>query len=131
MNRLGYQCYADAFNQRDYDAVYDHYVDGADIVFFGVSLASREQFKAFYSFLHDHVNESLTVLKFACSDDLVALEGIIRIEATKTLTAEALEERGYPKLFAMENGQIHEMPQYIHYHLNGDGKFTSVGCVLA
>lgn len=130
MKRADYQRYADAFNSRNYDAVYDFYSDDVQIAFFGVELADRESFKKFYNFLHSHVVESLHILKYASSDELVALEGVIRVEATKTLTKEALEAQGLPTHFAIKAGDVIEMPQYIHYHLNTAGKITKVGCAM-
>lgn len=130
MDRAVYQRYADAFNRRDYDMVYDFYLDDVIIEFFGVSLPDRAAFKRFYTFLHAHFIETLTIVKYASSDELVALEGIIRVEATRDLTAAALEEQGLPTLFAIQKGAVLEMPQYIHYHLDPSGKITSVGCAL-
>ena len=130
MERAEYQRYADAFNARDYDAVYDFYADGAKLAFFGVEIGSREEFRKFYSFLHAHLIETLTILRYASSDELVALEGIIRVEATRDLTEAALEEQGIPTLFAIQKGAVVEMPQYIHYHLDPNGKITQVGCAL-
>ncbi|MBO9723580.1 MAG: nuclear transport factor 2 family protein [Novosphingobium sp.] len=131
MDRAEYQKYADAFNSRNYDAVYDFYAEDVEIAFFGVNLGSREEFKRFYNLLHAHIVETLTISKFASSPELVALEGTIRVEATRTLPASTLEEAGLPTTFAIEAGQVLEMPQYIHYHLNEAGKITSVGCTLA
>lgn len=131
MTREEYQRYADAFNARDYDAVYDHYAEGARLAFFGLDIRNREQFKHFYGVLHAHVIETLTIERFAGSAELVALEGVIRVEATDTLTAETLEQAGLPVLFAIQAGEVREMRQYIHYHLDAAGKFQSVGCVLA
>lgn len=130
MDRAVYQRYADAFNRRDYDTVYDFYSDGANIAFFGVSLNDRAAFKRFYTFLHAHVIETLTIVKYASSDELVALEGIIRVEATRDLTAAALEEQAIPTAFAIQKGAVLNMSQYIHYHLDPAGKITSVGCAI-
>jgi ketosteroid isomerase-like protein len=131
MDRTEYQRYAEAFNARNYDAVYDYYADDVEIAFFGVNLGSRDEFKRFYNLLHEHMIETLTISKFASSPELVALEGTIRVEATKTLPASTLEAAGLPITFAIEAGQVLEMQQYIHYHLNEAGKITSVGCTLA
>lgn len=130
MDRARYEQYASAFNSRDYDTVYDFYADGAKLSFFGVDLPDRQSFKAFYQFLHAHLIETLGITRFASSDELVALEGIIRIEATEDLRAQDLEARGYPAHFAIAKGDVREMPQYIHYHVDQAGKFTWVGCAL-
>jgi hypothetical protein len=131
MTRDEYQRYADAFNAGDYDAVYDHYAQDARLAFFGLDIRNREQFKHFYGVLHAHVIETLTIERFASSAELVALEGVIRVEATKALTVETLQQAGLPVHFAIEAGEVREMRQYIHYHLDAAGKFQSVGCALA
>ncbi len=129
MTREDYERYAAAFNARDYDGVYDFYAPGARLTFFGVDLGSRAAFKAFYAFLHDHVEETLTIHRFAASDELVALEGVIRIAARKDLTAEALAAQGLDRFFPIRAGEVQELRQFIHYHVD-NGKFTAVQCAL-
>ncbi|SER45564.1 nuclear transport factor 2 family protein [Sphingobium sp. YR768] len=129
MNRADYDRYAQAFNDRDYDTVFDFYAPGASIRFFGVDLGTREAFKRFYGFLHAHVIETLTIERFATSDELVALEGIIRVEATQDLDAATLAAQGLDQFMPIAKGQVQQMRQYIHYHV-ADGKFTSVGCAI-
>ncbi|WP_088185325.1 nuclear transport factor 2 family protein [Sphingobium sp. Z007] len=129
MDRADYDRYARAFNDRDYDTVFDFYAPGASIRFFGVDLSTREAFKRFYTFLHAHVIETLTIERFASSADLVALEGIIRVEGTKDLDAATLASQGLDQFAPIMKGQVQEMRQYIHYHV-ADGKFTSVGCAI-
>lgn len=129
MNRADYERYAQAFNHRDYDTVFDFYAPDAKIQFFGVDLGTREAFKRFYSFLHAHVIETLTIERFAASENLVALEGIIRVEGIRDLTAEALREQGLDQFAPIRKGEVQEMRQYIHYHV-ANGHFTSVGCAI-
>lgn len=129
MTREDYERYAAAFNARDYDAVYDFYAPGAHLTFFGVDLATRDAFKRFYGFLHSHVDESLTIERFAASNELVALEGVIRIEARRDLSAEALAAEGLDQFFPIKAGEVQELRQFIHYHVS-DGKFTAVSCAL-
>ena len=129
MDRTEYERYAQAFNDRDYDMVFDFYAPGASIRFFGVDLGTRDAFKRFYTFLHAHVIETLTIERFASSADLVALEGIIRVEGIKDLDAAALAAQGLDQFSPIAKGQVQEMRQYIHYHVAG-GKFTSVGCAI-
>lgn len=129
MTREDYDRYAAAFNARDYDAVFDFYADTPDIAFFGIAIRTREQLRDFYTFLHAHVNETIAVEKFASSDELAAVEGVIRIETFADLTREALDARGMEQFFPMAAGDVLEMRQYIHYHLEG-GKIRSVGCAL-
>jgi len=130
MERADYERYAQAFNDRDYDQVLDFYAPDARIGFFGIDLSDREAFKRFYKFLHSYVKETVTVEKFASSDELVALEGVIRVEGLRDLTADILKAEGLEQFFPIAKGEVQEMRQYIHYHL-ADGKFTSVGCAIA
>lgn len=129
MTRADYDRYAQAFNNRDYDTVFDFYAPGAAIRFFGVDLGTREAFKRFYGFLHAHVIETLTIERFAASDDLVALEGVIRVEATRDLDAATLAANGLDQFMPIAKGEVQEMRQYIHYHV-ADERFTSVGCAI-
>lgn len=129
MNRADYDRYAHAFNDRDYDTVFDFYAPGASIRFFGVDLGTRDAFKRFYSFLHAHVIETLTIERFAASNELVALEGIIRVEAIRDLDAATLAANGLDQFMPIAKGEVQQMRQYIHYHVV-DGRFTSVGCAI-
>ena len=129
MTREDYDRYVAAFNSRDYDAVFDFYAEYPRMAFFGIEITSREQLKDFYGFMHGYVTETVTVERFAGSDELAAVEAIVRIEATDDLTREVLDARGMGQFFPIAKGEVQEMRQYIHYHLN-NGKIESVGCAL-
>lgn len=129
MTREDYERYAAAFNARDYDAVFDFYAENPRMAFFGVEITTREQLRAFYTFLHTYVRETITIERFAASDELAAVEGIIRVEGIENLTREELDARGLPQFFPIAKGEVQEMRQYIHYHLK-EGKIASVGCAL-
>ena len=129
MTREDYERYAAAFNARDYDAVFDFYAENPRMAFFGVEITTREQLRDFYTFLHRYVRETIRIERFASSDELAAVEGIIRIEALEDLTREVLDARGLQQFFPIAKGDVQEMRQYIHYHLVG-GKIESVGCAL-
>jgi hypothetical protein len=79
--------------------------------------------------MHRYVKEAVTVERFAGSDELAAVEAIVRIEATDDLTRETLDARGMQQFFPIAKGEVQEMRQYIHYHLE-NGKIASVGCAL-
>ena len=130
MTREDYDRYVAAFNARDYDAVFDFYAEHPKMAFFGIEITSRDQLKDFYGFMHRYVKETVTVERFAGSDELAAVEAIVRIEATDDLTREILDARGMGQFFPIGKGEVQEMRQYIHYHLK-DGKIESVGCALA
>ena len=129
MTREDYDRYVAAFNARDYDAVFDFYAEHPKMAFFGIEITSREQLKEFYGFMHRFVKETVTVERFAGSEELAAVEAIVRIEATADLTREILDARGMGQFFPIAKGEVQEMRQYIHYHLQ-DGKIESVGCAL-
>jgi hypothetical protein len=129
MTREDYERYAAAFNARDYDAVFDFYTDSPRMAFFGIEIRTRQQLRDFYAFLHSYVRETVTVEKFASSDELAAVEGIIRIEAFRDLTREELDANGMEQFFPIMAGEVQEMRQYIHYHLE-NGKIASVGCAV-
>ena len=128
MTRDDYDRYVAAFNARDYDVVFDFYVEKPDMAFFGVEIRSREDLNRFYSFLHSFVREIITVHRFASSDELAAVEATVRIEAFEDLTSDILAEKGY-QLFPIAKGEVQEMLQFIHYHLR-DGKIEQVRCAL-
>jgi hypothetical protein len=129
MTREDYDRYVSAFNARDYDAVFDFYDENPRMAFFGIEITSRDELKEFYGFLHRFVKETVTVERFAGSDELAAVEAIVRIEATGDLTREILDANGMEQFFPIAQGEVQEMRQYIHYHLK-HGKIVSVGCAL-
>jgi hypothetical protein len=129
MSREDYDRYVAAFNARDYDAVFDFYAENPRMAFFGIEITRREQLKQFYGFLHEYVKETVTVERFAGSDDLAAVEAIVRVEGIADLTPEILAANGMGQFFPIAAGDVQEMRQYIHYHLK-DGKIESVGCAL-
>lgn len=129
MTREDYADYVRAFNARDYDGVFDFYVDDPRIAFFGVEIRTRAELRAFYEFLHHYVRETVIVERFAASTELAAVEAVVRVEGLRDLDAATLAERGFAGLSPIRAGEVQEMRQYIHYHLR-DGKIESVGCAL-
>jgi hypothetical protein len=129
IERHDYEEYLRRFNARDYDGVFDFYTEQPQIAFFGITIRSREELKRFYGFLHAHASEAITVERFASSDDLVALEAIVRIKGLRDLSAEALAAEGYGQLNPITRGQVIEMRQMIHYDVV-DGKFAAVRCAI-
>ena len=129
MTREDYEKYAEAFNTRDYDAVFDFYAENPKMAFFGIEITTREQLREFYSFLHGYVRETIRIERFASSEELAAVEGVIRIECFKDLTREVLDANGMEQFFPIAEGEVQEMRQFIHYHLKG-GKIASVSCAL-
>jgi hypothetical protein len=130
MELAAYQRYLDHFNRRDYDGVVAHFCPDAEVRFAGVVLTGHQAIRDFYSFFHDYVIESISVTKFAASDELVALEANVRLEAKMDLSREQLEKAGYPSLVPLTAGDVFVMPQFIHYHMV-DGKFASAACLVS
>ena len=130
MTREDYERYAAAFNARDYDAVFDFYDENPRMAFFGIEITTREQLRSFYTFLHRFVRETIAIERFASSDELAAVEGVVRIEGIEDLSRETLDANGMQQFAPIRAGEVQEMRQYIHYHLK-DGKIASVGCTLA
>jgi hypothetical protein len=130
MNRASYDGYVRAFNARDYDAVCDHFVDPPAMSFFGIEINSRAGLRVFYGFLHSYVHESITVEKFAASDELTAIEATVRLEGYRDLDAETLAAHGYGGLHSIRAGDVQLLHQFIHYHMR-DGKFARVTCAMA
>jgi hypothetical protein len=129
VTREDYERYAAAFNARDYDAVFDFYAENPRLAFFGIEITTREQLRAFYTFLHRYVRETVTIERFAASEELAAVEALVRIEGLEDLTRETLDAHGMQEFFPIRAGEAQAMRQYIHYHLR-DGKIESVGCAL-
>ena len=129
MTRDDYERYAAAFNARDYDAVFDFYAENPRMAFFGIEITTRQQLRDFYSFLHQYVRETVVIEKFASSEELAAVEGIVRIEGLRDLTREILDANGMQQFFPVAQGEVQEMRQYIHYHLE-NGKIVTVGCAI-
>lgn len=130
MNRAQYDDYVAKFNARDYDGVCDYYAEPINMEFFGIKLRSRDDMKKFYSFLHSHVKESVTVLNFACSDTLTAVDGLVRVEGLRDLDADTLARNGMPGLFPIKQGEVQEMRQFIFYTIK-NGKIAKVECAFA
>lgn len=130
MNRKTYEeRYLAAFNARDYEGVLSFYADNFEIVFAGYAFRGRDAVLKFYRFFHQYVNESITVEAFAANEHLVAIEARVRLEAHRDLTQDVLAEAGYGRLMGLREGQVVEIPQFIHYHLEG-GKFVKALCAV-
>jgi hypothetical protein len=129
MNRDQYEAYVRAFNAKDYDAVCDFYVQPPTMSFFGVNISSRAELKAFYSFLHAYVRESVAITRFASSDDLTAVDAVVRIEAYRDLDAETLAAHGCAGFFPIKKGEIQQLRQFLFYSTR-DGKIERVECAM-
>ena len=129
LNREQFGVYLSKFNSRDYDGALDYFADEFELAFMGDFLRSRNDFKRFYAFFHDHVDEEIIVRKFISNDDMIAMEAIVKVTAKKDLTKEAGAEQGFKSIIPMKKGDVFEVPEFIHYHIK-NGKFVRVGCAL-
>ncbi len=130
MNRTDYDRYLGAFNAKNYDAVCDFYAEPMAMNFFGVSIRRRDDMKRFYQFLHSYVKESVSVLNFAASPSLTAIDAVVRIEAFRDLDADTLAANGCAQFFPIKAGDVQEIRQFIFYTIES-GKIAKVECALA
>jgi SnoaL-like domain len=129
VNRADYDRYLAAFNAKDYDGIADFYAEPINMDFFGVTISSRQGLKDFYSFLHAYVKESVTVLNFASSETLTAVDAIVRVEGIRNLDAPTLAAKGLDQFFPIQTSEVQQMRQFIFYTIR-DGKIAKVECAL-
>lgn len=129
MNRKAYEDYLTKFNARDYEGVLACFAEDFEIRFAGYTFRGRQDFMRFYGFFHEYVNESIRLDAIACSDELLAIEGCVRLEAKRDLTPEILAAQGLERIFPLRAGQVVEIDQFIHYRMES-GKFVKVVCVV-
>lgn len=127
MSPIDYDAYLAAFNARDYDALLDYYGEEPDVRFAGYRLRGRKAIKDFYSFFHTYVLESIHYNRLIADDDTLVIEAVVRLEALADLTPQILAERGLERLYPLAKGQVVEVPQFIHYHIE-KGKFVRAIC---
>jgi hypothetical protein len=129
MNRATYDAYLAKFNARDYRGVLEFYAPEFEVKFADVRLRTPDQLLAFYGFFHQFVNESISIDRFVSDERLLVLEARVRIVGVHDLSAAALRQAGYGGLVPIRAGQVVEIPQFIHYHLE-NGKFVKAVCAV-
>ncbi len=117
------------FNTRDYEKVHRYFADDIVLKFAGYEFAGKNSIRRFYRFFHDHVDEKIIVHQFAGDDKNVVIDVTARLEAKKALTPATLKENGYERLVALRQGQVVEIPQFIHYRIEKD-QFIEICCVI-
>lgn len=130
MNRKDYDVYLSCFNNRNYDGVTSYFNTDAAISFADVNLKGHDGIRNFYNFFHDYVSETIRVDRYLADDQSVMMEAVVKLEGKKDLTPEILQAQGFPSLAPLSAGQVIELPQFIHYHLE-NGKFRSAQCTIA
>ncbi|HTY49111.1 MAG TPA: nuclear transport factor 2 family protein [Steroidobacteraceae bacterium] len=129
MNRRDYDDYLARFNACDYDGVLAYYAPRFELSFAGYSFTTREEVKSLYRFLHAHVKETVVVEQFLGSETFVAMEARVLLTGVRDLTPQLLAAQGLDRLGPLAAGQVVEIPQFIHYHLQ-DGKITRALCAV-
>lgn len=129
MNRSDYERYLMLFNAQDYDGVLAHFADRFELVFAGYVFRTREAVLRLYGFLHEHVEERVTVRHFVSDGQMVALEADVQLRGKKDLTPERLASQGLDRIVALRAGETVTIPQFIHYHLE-NGKIVRALCAV-
>ena len=106
-------------------------VDEPRINLFGLRITKRIQLGRLYRFLKDYLSETLLVEKFALADDFLAVEAVVRIEGLQDLDALMLREQGLNLFHPIKTGEVQIMRNFVHYHLDQDGKIESGTCFAA
>jgi hypothetical protein len=130
IDRQAYDSYLRLFNARDYAGVLSWFAPEFEIRFGGYRLTTRDQVMQFYTFLHAHLDEQILIDRFVADEHTVVLEARVRLTGTKALSAQAAKAAGFERLLTPPVGQTIEIPQFIHYHLEG-GKFKRALCAIA
>ena len=130
MQQQQYEHYLNAFNNQDYETVLSYYVDEPEIYFAGYTLQGKQEILDFYAFFHHYVRESITFTRYVSDATTVVLEADVRIEGIMDLGVEILKEKGFERLIPLNKGDAFIVPQFIHYHLNANGKFTHALCAV-
>lgn len=129
-HRALFDRYLERFNARDYEFVLAHYAEHFELRFAGYVLRSKQEVHGFYCFFHQYVRESIRIDAFVASDDMIAIEAVVRLEGLRPMPEGAASAAGFERIIAPPVGQVVELPQFIHYHQR-DGKFVKVLCVVA
>ncbi len=129
MNRSEFEAYLDCFNARDYEKAKKYFADDLVLKFAGYEIVGKDGFSRFYEFFHHYVIEEVIIQQFSGDEDNVIIDVKVRLEAKQDLTPEILAEKGYERLGALNQGDVREIPQFIHYCIE-DGKFKEIHCVI-
>lgn len=129
MNRADYDRYISLFDARDYEGVLSHFAERFELVFAGYAFHTRSEVLNFYRFLHQYVNESVTVRRFVSDEHTVALEADVKLHARDDLTVALLARQGFERLVPLKRGETVTIPQFIHYHLE-NGKIVRALCAV-
>ena len=128
MTREEFDVYLKKFNGRDYESFLDYYREPFELIHAGGRFTTRAEVLKSYDFLHKYLKETIIVDHYVADEKMIALEVRVRIEGIVELTPEILAASDYPGFMPLKVGQVIEIPQFIHYHMDENGKFVKVEC---
>jgi hypothetical protein len=128
--REDYERYQEAFHAGDGESAFAYMVEDPRLSVFGLTITKRNQLEQMYSFLRRYVRETVVLERIAISDDLLAVEELVRVEGLRDLDKQTLREQKLHQLQPIRAGEIQLMRNFIHYRLR-DGKIESASCVAA
>jgi hypothetical protein len=130
LTREDFNRYQEAFHSGDYDTAFDYYVEYPRLRVFGVEITTRLQLRRLSRFLREHIHESIEVERFALSDNLLAIEALVRVEGLRNMDTQRLREEGLYQFHPIAAGEVQLMRHFVHYRLR-DGKIESGSFVRA
>ena len=131
MLRVAFDGYVEKFNARDYAGALGYWAPNFEVLVQNQVLCrTPDEFLKLYAFLHSFLDESIRVDRYLSDADNVFIEARVRVAGKRSLTRPMIEAAGFNAIMPIEPGEIHEIPQFIHYHLVG-GKFSRVACVVS
>jgi len=128
--REDYKRYQEAFHAGDGETAFAYMVEDPRLSVFGLTITRRFQLEHMYRFLADYVRETVVLERIAISDDLVAVEELVRVEGVRDLDQQALREQKLHQFRPIRAGEVQLMRNFVHYHVR-DGKIESGSCVAA
>ena len=129
MKRTEFERYLSFFNTRDYVKAQEFFADNIVLKFAGYEIVGKKNFSDFYRFFHQYVSEQVLVRQFAGDDENIIIDVVVRLKGEKTLSPDMLKEEGYDRLAVPAEGEVLEIPQFIHYRIE-NGKFVEIRCFI-
>jgi len=115
-----YHRYIAAFNARDYAGLEAFFADDFALENAGFRIQGKPAFRSFYAFMHDHVRETVMFRGFYPGTDGFVAHVVIRFEGLKDLSADVLEEKGFPGMTPIPQGAVVDVEFLILYVVNAE-----------
>lgn len=129
MRRSEFEKYLGYFNTSAYEDVHRYFADDIILKFAGYEFTGKRSIRRFYQFFHDHLDEKIIVHQFAGDDENVIIDVTVRLVAKKALSPADLKANGYERLVSLSQGEVVEIPQFIHYRIEKE-QFKEIRCVI-